>query len=58
MMGILVPETCWAYKKNNKIISDIYLVFILQFNSEFTTAFTAHLPEPQILGLILKLGVF
>ena len=27
MMGIVVPETCWAYKKYNKIISDIYLVF-------------------------------
>ena len=23
MMGIVVPETCWAYKKYNKIISDI-----------------------------------
>ena len=23
MMGILVPETCWAYKKYNKIISGI-----------------------------------
>jgi len=21
MMGIVVPETCWAYKKYNKIIS-------------------------------------
>jgi hypothetical protein len=30
MMGIVVPETCWAYKKYNKIISGIYLVFILQ----------------------------
>ena len=27
MMGIVVPETCWAYKKHNKIISGIYLVF-------------------------------
>jgi len=27
MMGIVVPETCWAYKNYNKIISDIYLVF-------------------------------
>jgi len=25
-MGIVVPETCSAYKKNNKIISGIYLV--------------------------------
>ena len=23
MMGIVVPETCWAYKKYNKIISGI-----------------------------------
>jgi hypothetical protein len=30
MMGIVVPETCWAYKKYNEIISGIYLVFILQ----------------------------
>ena len=28
MMGIVVPETCWAYKKYNKIISGIYFVFI------------------------------
>jgi len=27
MMGIVVPETCSAYKKYNKIISDIQLVF-------------------------------
>ena len=26
MMGIVMPETCWAYKKYNKIISGIYLV--------------------------------
>jgi len=26
-MGIVVPETCWAYKKYNKIISGIKLVF-------------------------------
>ena len=30
MMDIEVPETCLAYKKYNKIISGIYLVFILQ----------------------------
>jgi len=23
MMGIAIPETCWAYKKYNKVISDI-----------------------------------
>ena len=27
MMGTVVPETFWAYKKYNKIISGIYLVF-------------------------------
>ena len=27
MMGRVMPETCWAYKKYNKIISGIYLVF-------------------------------
>jgi len=30
MMGIVVSETCWAYKKYNKISSGIYLVFVLQ----------------------------
>jgi len=30
MMGIIMPETCWAYKKYNEVISGIYLVFILQ----------------------------
>jgi len=32
MMGIVVPETGWAYKKYKKIISCIYLVFILQLS--------------------------
>ena len=32
MMGIVVPETCWAYKKCNKIRSGILLVFILQLS--------------------------
>jgi len=27
MMDILISETCWAYKKWNKIVSDIKLVF-------------------------------
>ena len=30
MMGIVMAETCWAYKKDNKIISGMKLVFILQ----------------------------
>ena len=29
MMGIEVPETCWAYHKCNKTFSDIQLVFLL-----------------------------
>ena len=29
MMGIEVPETCWAYHNCNKPFSDIYLVFLL-----------------------------
>jgi len=31
MMGIILPETRWAYKKYNKIISDILLVFHSSF---------------------------
>jgi len=34
MMGIVVPETCWTYKKYIKIIGSIYLVLILQFFSD------------------------
>jgi len=29
MIGIVVPETCWASKKYNKIIDGIQLVFII-----------------------------
>ena len=32
MKDIVVPETCRAYKKYNKIISGIQLVFILQLS--------------------------
>jgi hypothetical protein len=28
MMGIEVPETCWAYRKCNETLSSIYLVFV------------------------------
>jgi len=35
MMGIVMPETCRAYKKYNKITSGIYLVFILQLPSTY-----------------------
>jgi len=32
MMGIVMPETCWAYKKYSKIMSGISLVFILHLS--------------------------
>jgi len=35
MIGIVVPETCWAYKKYNKIISGIYLGFYFSINCLF-----------------------
>ena len=34
MMVIAVPETCWAYKKYNKIISSVQLVLILQLRTQ------------------------
>jgi len=42
MMGIVVPETCWAYKKYNKIISGIQLVFILQLSQLCTVQQTSN----------------
>jgi len=42
MMGIGVPETCWAYKKYNKITSDIYLIFVLQlwkYSNDFISSY-------------------
>jgi len=33
MMGIVEPETYWAYKKYNKIKSGMLLIFILQLHS-------------------------
>ena len=35
MISIVVPETCWAYKKYNKIISGIYLLLIRQLLHEY-----------------------
>ena len=32
MIGLAVPETCWAYHKYNKTISSIYLVLILRLS--------------------------
>jgi len=42
MMGIVVPETCWAYKKYNKIISGMYLVFIFQLSQWCTVQQTSN----------------
>jgi len=47
MMGIVVPETCWVYKKYNKVISGIWLVFILQL-SEIQVAWS-WISTPQAL---------
>jgi len=41
MMGIVVPETCSAYKKYSKKISGIYLVFILQLSQWCTVQQTS-----------------
>jgi len=43
MMGTVVPETCWAYKKYNKIISIIQLVFIFQLSQWCTVQQTSKL---------------
>ena len=43
MMGIVVPETCWSYKKYNKISSGIYLVPILQLSQRCTVQQTSNL---------------
>jgi len=34
MMGIVVPETCWTYKKYNKIISGILLVLFFSYHND------------------------
>jgi len=41
MMGIVMPETYWAYKKYNKIISGILLVFYSSVNLVLFAAETA-----------------
>ena len=33
-MGIMVPKTCWVWHKHNKVISGIYLDYILQLFKE------------------------
>jgi len=44
MMGIVVSETFWAYKKYNKIISNIQLVLILQLSHWCTVQQTSNVP--------------
>jgi hypothetical protein len=34
MMGIVVPETCWAYKKYNKIIVTSSLFLFSSYHNE------------------------
>jgi len=34
MMGIAVPENFWAYKKYNKIISNIQLVLFFSYRND------------------------
>ena len=46
MMGAVLPETCWAYKKYNKIISGIQLVFILQLSQWCTVKQTSYPCDP------------
>ena len=41
MMGIVVSETCWAYKKHNKVISGIHLVLTLQLSQWCTVQYTS-----------------
>jgi len=48
MMGIEVPETCWGYKKYNKIISSIYLVLILQLSQWCTVQHTSNSEVPML----------
>jgi len=51
MMGIVVPETCWAYNKYNKISSGIYLAFWFfrsrMFSMRLELKFSYHLDELQ-----------
>ena len=42
MMGLVVPETCWAYKKYNKTSSGIYLIFFLFFSYKNHTGSNKH----------------
>jgi len=54
MMGIIVTETCWAYKKYDKIISGIYLVFILQLSQWCTVKQASNSPTVTATDSIVK----
>ena len=55
MMGIVVPETCWAYKKYNKIMSSISSVFILQLSQRCTVQQTSN-REATLFNIQVELG--
>ena len=50
MMGTAVPETCWAYKKHNKIISDILLVF------HSSTVWKVYVLREEAQSSLMKVG--
>ena len=54
MTGIVVPETCWTYKKYNKIISSIYLVFILQLSVKWMLAYWDTFCYKAVLHLLYE----
>jgi hypothetical protein len=41
-MGIVMPETCWAYHKCNKTLSSIYLVLLLHFLQRCTDRYISN----------------
>jgi len=52
MMGIVVPETCSAYKKYNKIISDINLVFLFfSYHNKIICTYDGGSPYVACTGL-------
>ena len=50
MMGTAVPETCWAYKKHNKIISGILLVF------HSSTVWKVYVLREEAQSSLMKVG--
>jgi len=53
MMGTVVPETCWASKKYNKITNGIWLVFYLQLSQWCTVRHTSDFHESLELNYFL-----